>query len=141
MRRFVRRARARPKKSSVKRKKRYSKKDICVSGFEKEVKKFLESLGIQVETQFKLNYKYYDFRIKNTMLLIEADGSYWHADPAIYKEGTLNKVQKACVVNDKYKNGLANKFGYKLLRIWENDFKKNRQGVKLSVLKFIADNS
>lgn len=62
--------------------------------------------------------KWYDFYIPKFNLLIEIDGTYWHGKNIETKD--LNKQQWKTRVNDKFKNILAKKRGFKLLRIWSD---------------------
>lgn len=67
--------------------------------------------------------KSYDFKIKGKPLLIEIDGDYWHGGPGHKYEEFYNvsEVKK----NDKLKNKIAEKRGYKVIRIWESEIKEN----------------
>jgi len=52
--------------------------------------------------------------------LIELDGCCWHAR---YEE-CRPKMWQEIMKNDEYKNQLAKKYGYKLIRIWDNEIHK-----------------
>ena len=110
-------------------------KTVGTSMAEKEFKIFLESIGFKVDEQFQILYKFYDFIIKNTKLIIEFDGDYWHCNPTVYPNGPENKMQKDAIKNDKYKKGLAETRGYTLIRVWEKDFNENKPGVKKRLLE------
>lgn len=78
--------------------------------------------NIEYEYSFILNSLYqYDFIIKNTNILIEVDGDYWHGNPNIYKE--LNHIQIDKQEKDKIKEEYAKQYGYKVIRIWEQELK------------------
>jgi len=57
---------------------------------------------VKVEKQFKLQGKYYDFKFGNN--LVELDGVYYHRTP---KQ----------LYNDRLKDTIAERFGYKIHRI------------------------
>lgn len=77
-------------------------------------------------TQYRINRHVFDFYIPKFNLLIEADGTFWHADPRRYPDRSkLSIVQLKNLENDKIKNELATKEGYKLIRIWEFDVFNN----------------
>jgi hypothetical protein len=78
--------------------------------------------GERVQLSFKVENRYFDY-ILDGKLLIELDGSYWHSSEEA-KE------------NDKYKNGLAIKNGFQILRINENNIKDINILIKI---KNIAD--
>ena len=66
--------------------------------------------------------KFYDFKIKNKSIIIEVDGDYFHGNPKCNsKFSNLDKVQK----NDRLKDKLAKSMGFKVIRFWESDIKKN----------------
>lgn len=64
--------------------------------------------GKDVKTQVKIENKFYDFKIKN--LLIEFDGEYWHS--------LLKNIE-----NDKNKDEIAIRNGYKIFRVKEKECK------------------
>lgn len=66
--------------------------------------------------------KSYDFHIRNTKVLLEIDGDYWHG-----KEGAKQKYKKYLEVqeNDKLKTKLAEDSGYVVVRFWESDIKQD----------------
>jgi very-short-patch-repair endonuclease len=72
--------------------------------------------------------KCYDFLI-NDKTLIEVDGIYWHAKE-YYEQKTeyndLSDVQKSNILNDKIKDNIAYAFGYKLIRIWEDEINNEK---------------
>jgi len=91
---------------------------------------------IKFETQFEIryneiNFRSYDFYLTEFNLLIEADGDYWHSNPNKYDDKILTEVQKINIKNDKFKNKLADKSGYNLIRFWETDIKKKNFKFKL----------
>lgn len=62
-----------------------------MSSIEKQVKKFLIDLDYDFIQQKRLliskrHYYYYDLCIDSLKLMIEINGSYWHANPRIYKK-------------------------------------------------------
>jgi very-short-patch-repair endonuclease len=124
-----------------KRKKRVlTKKDIPSSKIEKEFMKWLkEELHLSVEDQFQIAYKWYDFRIRTTKILIEFDGDYYHCNPEVYPDGPVDRLQKKAILNDKYKTALAESEGYTVIRVWEKDFKKNKGEVKKKILQEVKD--
>lgn len=90
---------------------------------EKLVASILDENNIPYHFQFFLKTKdgickSYDFKIKNTNILIEIDGDYWHGGPGIDKHFyKLDEVK----INDMVKNELALDNNYNLIRIWESD--------------------
>jgi len=66
--------------------------------------------------------KSYDFKIKNKPIIIEVDGDYWHGNP---KKKHYYKYVNEIKDNDKLKEDIAKKKGYKVIRLWESDIKKD----------------
>lgn len=120
----------------IKKPKVYDRTTVGTSKLESIFHTFLLSIGIQVETQFQIDWKFYDFKVKDKNILIEMDGDYFHANPEVIKK-PLNTMQKKAIINDKKKDFLAKQNGYTLIRIWENDFKKNKLEVKQRLLSII----
>jgi len=135
----VRKAKIRkPYKARIKRKGSKRVYKPGTSKIEGVFGKFLRlECGLKIEKQYQIAYKFYDFKIKDTMILIEFDGDLWHCNPTAFKEGAINQVQRDAIINDKYKDELARSCGYRLLRIWEKDFRTNKYLVKNKILDFV----
>lgn len=114
-------------------------KTVGTSMAEKEFKKFLESIGFEVNEQFQILYKFYDFIVKDTKILIEFNGDFWHCNPTVYPDGPINKMQRDAIKNDKYKRGLAETRGYTLISVWEKDFNENAPKVKKMLLEELSE--
>lgn len=100
---------------------------------EKEFKKLMKEIGINVLPQKIVGGKIYDFYIPSKNMLIEIDGNYYHGDSNMFEE--LSPMQKRNKKNDEYKNVLAKGLGYKIERIWESDLKNNYNEVKQKMKK------
>lgn len=105
---------------------------------EREFKKLLTELGIKHEAQKVIGKKIFDFYATELNILFEVDGDYYHANPLLFKEEDLNKLQARNIRNDKYKESLARGLGYKVERVWEYDLKNNYDAVKLRIKKMIS---
>ncbi len=103
-----------------------------ISKPERDIANELNSIGIEFKSQFHINglpYTY-DFHILNTNIIIEFQGDYWHANPIKYKSGQFIKIQRVgkklvddIWARDLLKKESANKFGYNVIQIWQNDYK------------------
>jgi len=84
----------------------------------------------------------YDFQYKN--ILIEFNGDYWHCNPKIYQPNYYNKSigmtaqEKWNIDNEKIQ--CAEKYGYKVLTIWESESNNDFSGTVDKCLKFIKEN-
>jgi len=88
-----------------------------VSKPELKVREMLKSLGVPFIASYPLENKIFDIFIPSKNLLIEIDGIYW---PGRNKEH-LNDIQKKNIKNDQIKTRLAEKCGYTLIRVWEDE--------------------
>jgi len=100
------------------------------SSLESKVSEILNLLSVSYTTQFPISGKIFDFKINNTNILIEVNGDYWHCNPIKYKinervkfPGGLKKVEDIWK-KDSDKKNKAEKQGYKVIYIWEDDIKK-----------------
>lgn len=80
------------------------------------------------------NYKA-DGYCKETNTIYEYHGDYWHGNPKIYNKEQINKSCKKSF-GKLYQMTLEReiiikKLGYKLIIIWENDWKKINKSIKL----------
>lgn len=103
---------------------------------EKIVADELDKAGISYHFQFFLIEddvcKSYDFKIKGNPLIIEVDGDFWHGNPKQTNHYVnVNEVRE----NDTFKTKMAERLGYKVVRLWESDIKKDPS----IVLKYVTD--
>lgn len=94
---------------------------------EKECADIITSLGLTYVFQKKVGKFYFDFCVNS--VLVEVHGDYWHCNPDIYPK-PINDMQRNNKKNDCEKALLANKLGYELYVIWENDLKKDKENVE-----------
>lgn len=91
---------------------------------EEKVENILIELNISYEQQVKFNFntKYYlcDFKIRDKFI-IEVQGDYWHGNPNLYSEDSLNDLQKDMIKRDINKKYELEKLGYEVIYIWEYD--------------------
>ena len=92
----------------------------------------LKSNGIYGERQFEVEYKLFDFKVGDR-ILIEVDGDFYHCNPN-RNITPIYKTQKLTLKNDLEKNIIAKRNGYKLLRFWESDIKTDPKAVIKVVL-------
>ena len=104
---------------------------------EKFVSSILDENNIKYNHQFFLSKdgvcKSYDFKIKDTNILLEIDGDYWHGGPSLDKHFfKLEEVKQ----NDLFKDQLAKDNGFKLIRIWESDI-YNEPAIIINKIKYL----
>ena len=88
---------------------------------------FLEKLGVKYIYQFEAKDigRFYDFYLPEHNLIIEIDGSYYHADPRVVSEEKLTPMHKRNIRIDELKNKWALAHGIPIVRIWEKDINES----------------
>lgn len=115
---------------------------------EKEFVNIIESLGYSVSRHpflytenGKKRHLFPDGIIEDKKIIIEYNGSFWHADPNRgYKETDIihhHKTAKEIWNRDLEKNKIYEKNGYKVFVIWSDDFLKNKKNCVNEFKKFI----
>lgn len=94
------------------------------------------AIGVESTYQKRVGGYHYDFHIRDTNILIEVDGDFWHCKPGSKYEIPKMKAQVTNMENDKVKDAVAKSNGYTLLRFWETDIQENR----LQVVKTLVEN-
>lgn len=92
---------------------------------EKELCNFIKSIysGEVLENNRKIiNGKELDIYLPKLKLALEYNGEYWHQIAEQREPGYHENKQKACI--DK---------GIKLIEIWENEWKNNKEEIKLLI--------
>lgn len=153
------------KKRRVIKKKPIKKPEIPKYGMSKLehffANEFLDKYNISYIYEFEGGGRYYDFAIVSKAgnyivedkhglksikqkgqhvpidLLIEVDGSFWHADPRFTKDNELTIVQKRNKRVDEIKNRWASEHGIPLIRFWEFDIKKDKKKVLEELKKYV----
>ena len=71
----------------------------------------------------------YDFVLDDVHKVIEFNGDYWHGNPTIYSPDDVPNISGLTATElwakDKEKNLIAENNGYKVLTIWEKDYREN----------------
>lgn len=93
---------------------------------EKMVADELDRLGIKYTFQFFINdgsiCKSYDFKITDQPTILEVDGDFWHGNPNTkYHHVDSDKTRE----NDWLKEKMAANRGYRIVRLWESDIKRD----------------
>jgi DNA-binding transcriptional MerR regulator len=87
-------------------------------------------------------YKY-DLTNKTNKRIIEVNGIFWHCKEGIYKEDYFHKIKNKTAKEiremDAIKYDLAKTFGYKILIIWEDDYKNNPEETIKKCVSFIYE--
>jgi hypothetical protein len=94
-----------------------------------------------------MQFYIYDFVNKKAKIILEFNGDIWHANPQLYTEDWINPVTKKTAkeiwMYDNEKRIAAEVNGYKLIVLWENDFKElryNNEAVKNKLYELTQGN-
>ncbi len=84
----------------------------------------------------------FDFVIKHKKRVIEFNGNIWHANPKIFNENDTpnpynNLTSKEIWSNDESKIKKAKEKGYRVLVIWEDEYKKEREKTINKCIQFL----
>ena len=79
-----------------------------------------------------------DFLLSEHVIL-EVNGTYWHADPRFYPDGPVHVSQKRTVEIYTKKMELLHSIGFQVIEIWEHDIKLNAHDAVISALNKIAN--
>jgi very-short-patch-repair endonuclease len=86
---------------------------------ERLVREMLEGLGISFQPEAPLDYYTVDFLLESPRVVIQADGDYWHANPALYPKPTRSQQNRRRL--DASCDSFLRAQGYRVLRFWESD--------------------
>jgi hypothetical protein len=105
-----------------------------VSGFEKRIGAVLEQLKEPNEPQkhFRDSKGRFgavvDFFLPERNLALEANGTFWHADPRVFPNGPQHPSQeRTCSRYDKKRSFLRAR-GIEIIEVWELDFDQDPEG-------------
>lgn len=106
--------------------------------------KLLREYGYIIEEQKLINDKILvDVYVPEYNLIIFWDGEYWHGHPTKLKNGIPDKRQDQRIKYDKSQEAYLLKCGYKILRFWESEVKKecveNNGNIRRSIQKITGE--
>ena len=108
-----------------------------------KINSILDELKINYEREKIFEYYAADNYLNDFNLIIEVMGDYWHGNPIRYNENkyTLNSIQDRTIIKDKQKKSyITNKYGIKILYLWETDINKNEELCKKLIQEYINCN-
>lgn len=96
-----------------------------MTDIEKLMMNMLDQVNISYHLQFFITHDgdtySYDFKLKDSMTLIEVDGDYWHGGPSLKSHVPfVNEIKEKDVLKTK----IAQQHGYTVLRFWGSEVKE-----------------
>lgn len=122
------------------------------SKLHREVVKELQDLGLTFGIEKKVqktkgHYWAFDIFFEPNKL-VEVNGDYWHGNPKIYKATDLwlkgSSREQTMQVRwdwDKEKTSAAQAAGFKVLTVWESDWKQDKTKELIRIQEFINEDS
>jgi G:T-mismatch repair DNA endonuclease (very short patch repair protein) len=110
------------------------KKQTSIESF---IQKVLDQYGImyQAEKYICDNHWRVDFLLDGHKV-IESYGTYHHADPRVFREIDLDRIQKFNIQRDRDRNDWLARNNYELLIIWQKDIQERPEWVVAELLKY-----
>jgi len=100
---------------------------------------YLNDNHIEFIPQYSIGRMTADFYIPSINLVVETNGDFWHANPAVYTDTELlHPIQRRAVEKDKRKLRQLHEKGYDVFILWENDLKVKQDEVLSELLMYIS---
>lgn len=93
-----------------------------------KVREFLKQLDLSenFEEEYQVKYFSMDFAFPARKLAIECQGTYFHIDPRVYKNGPINAIQRRNFGRDKAKKKICcNQEGWAIIELWEQEIRND----------------
>ncbi|HFU2857305.1 TPA: hypothetical protein ACGQ50_000845 [Enterobacter cloacae] len=110
-----------------------------VSGLEDKVAELLTFFGVDFKRQVLCTDPatcVFDFLIGENIVL-EVNGTFWHCDPRFYPSGAVSPAQVRNLQRYAIKTRIIADKGFKLLEIWEHDFKESPVNSVIKVINLL----
>lgn len=88
---------------------------------ERALAAILDRVGVAYERQAGVLWWVADFLIRPLRLVLEADGDYWHCNPAKFPDGPINALQREAIRRDRRRDTVMGKYRWSVVRFWEAD--------------------
>lgn len=99
-----------------------------INKLETKISNALVEIGVSFYFSHYIKRRQFDFKIGEN-ILIEVQGDYWHANPKFYKEDDIINYPRGKFKakdiwdKDEEKKKIAEKYGYEVFYIWEDEVK------------------
>lgn len=103
---------------------------VAPTKIERETYGALERLRVAFLRQQRLGHWIVDALIPQTKTVVEVQGDYWHANPALYPEPTAKQRDRRA--RDQQKHGWLRNHGYRVVELWERDIEERGAVVLLT---------
>jgi G:T-mismatch repair DNA endonuclease (very short patch repair protein) len=118
-----------------------------ISKSQKEIHEFLSKNTKKaiLEKRIILNNKtfYADIFIPQKNIIVEYNGDYWHCNPEKYESSYFHphykKTAREVWAKDNNRQKLLENNGYKIIIIWENDYKNNKEKILNKIIEKLND--
>lgn len=116
-----------------------------ISNPELIVKSALEQLNMKFQHQWYYARACFDFYLHDYKTIIEVNGTYWHGHESIFENDEMIHPNKKISIKDikardEQKRVYLVENGFKLITLWDNEFKTTEDVVKILVEKLEISN-
>lgn len=115
-----------------------------ISKAEKMILEQIRPILPEIDHQFTIikdKKKQYIFDLAYKNKLIEYNGDFWHCNPKIYDKNYIHPRLKLTAneiwQKDAKKTNFAKSYGYEVLVVWEQDFRKNPEEIIKQCIAFL----
>jgi len=104
-----------------------AKKDTSI---EIKIENLLKDLRLNFIKQYRMSKWVFDFYLPEFNTIIECQGDYWHANPLLFEESKLNKIQLKNIDRDKRKIKFIEENQINSIFLWECEIHSNIEEIK-----------
>lgn len=106
-----------------------------------QISKILEDDNISHINEYNIKYYSVDIYLKESGLMIEIMGDYWHSNPTTKYGKNLKDMQKKRIPKDKAKHSyILNQYGIEVLYLWESDINNEIEKCMKLIEEYINNN-
>lgn len=109
------------------------------SGCQQKINKLLDIMRIKYINEKGFKYYAVDNYLTDYNLIIEVMGTYWHCDIRKFNMIKYSNQRKRIIKDKAKRTYLKNKYGIKVLYLWEEDINNNIDLCKEIILKYIEN--
>jgi len=107
-----------------------------------ELGKYIKNIKRTLVLYYNQGKNYYTYDIFLDNKIIEYNGDFWHANPRVYNKSFYNKVSKKTAngiwIKENHKEIIANENSFMIHRVWELDYKNDKEGAIKECINFLA---
>lgn len=92
---------------------------------ETETYSSLMEMGFVFEPQYRIRWYVVDAFVPSLNTVVEVLGDFFHCNPDIYPAGPRYVAQRKNAIRDKQRFMLLERWGYRVIKLWERDIREH----------------